>query len=322
MKYIRAFFHTLPFYLVFMSLLFIALPVDFKNKLFPSENSKNAVYSENRIISNNAVQLEDQKTVSEVAKMAISYSKDKADLMKESYDRLFSIVTAVAALIAFLGFKGVDSFLTARKEAEEALVKANEAQANAEKALDKVEKFINETYPQDNKDELNVVIGMIMRHMADSYKNILDKVKPGHNYHEDEIFIGILDNALYYLNSINDKKESKDLLAKAAITKGNIYKRRKSYDLAINSLEELERKYKIIDDSAIYNIACYSCLMAEELNKTQSSIEALRYMQKSLDNLKRSICINIENKTEAKNDRDFEWFRTTKNHEFVKILEQ
>ncbi len=339
MKITRAFAYHIPLYLIVITLLFIAMPKRISNSVIsaltgiPIAEVAQAAKIDNLPPSGKGAttapttnpgqqSAPDSKTIVDVAKLALDGSRDKYDSIKDMYDKLFSVIAAMAALIAFLGFKGVDSFFAAKQKADDTVARAEEAQRKAEQSLSEVQDFINRRYPADNRAELNVVTGMVMRHIADAYKAILDQCKPGHKFDEDKVFLECLDKAIYYLNAV-DSKETVDemVLKRAIITKGNIYRRMGQLEVAIRLLEELQQKYNITDEVAIYNIACYSCLVAKKFADANNSVQADKYILKSLDNLRAAIRLSEENKNEARIDPDLAWFRDTNNQSYLAMLE-
>ncbi|QET03301.1 hypothetical protein FOB72_15405 [Cupriavidus pauculus] len=338
MKIARAFAYHIPLYLIVITLLFIAMPKAVSNSLISaltgipvadvakSEKLDNIPSSGKVATAENGIKSpadpSENRTIVDVAKLALDGSKDKYDSIKDMYDKLFSVIAAMAALIAFLGFKGVDSFFAAKQKADDTVARAEEAQRKAEQSLSEVQDFIKRRYPADNRAELNVVTGMVMRHIADAYKAILDQCKPGHKFEEDKVFLECLDKAIYYLNAVDSREAVDDMVLKRAIiTKGNIYRRMGQLEVAIRLLEELQQKYDIVDEVAVYNIACYSCLVAKKFADAGNSVQADKFILKSLDNLRFAIKMSEESKNEARIDADLAWFRDTKNHSYLAMLE-
>ncbi|MBB6594380.1 hypothetical protein HXP35_03060 [Ralstonia solanacearum] len=183
----RAFSHYIPLYLIVVTLLFIALPKNVSTAIVASLTGTPIVQlpsipgaNVNQVATpgvnappvsqpslSTAQQSAADRNVVDIAKMTIDSSKDKYDSIKDMYDKLFSVIAAMAALIAFLGFKGVDSFLSAKQKADETVARAEEAQRKAEQSLDEVQDFINRRYPADNRAELN----------ASSYTHLNDPLK-------------------------------------------------------------------------------------------------------------------------------------------------
>ena len=83
-------------------------------------------------------QVDQLRPLADIAKMTLDATKDKFDSLKEANDKLFSVLAAMGALLAFLGFKGLDSFMTAKTKAEEAVDRANLAQKEADRAAVKL----------------------------------------------------------------------------------------------------------------------------------------------------------------------------------------
>jgi len=326
----RAILHCIPMYLIVITLLVIALPKEVfyvMNGKNPSEYTPvstegphNVLHSTKNPTSNSA-QLQDSSILT-VARLTLDSSKEKYDSIKDTYDKLFSVIAAIGALIAFLGFKGVDSFLTARNNAEETLLRAQEALETAEKALSQFKDFVENTYPKDNRAEINVMTGIVLRHIADSYRNVVSLCNPAHNLNSDENLKSYLECALYYLNAVDlqDGIDAK-ILTRTASTKGNIYKRLDRIDRAHELLKDFTIKHPNVNDDGIYfNLACYSCLLAKIASNNSQHHEAEKYIQQSLHYLRKSIAINDQNKAAAASDEDFEFMRSQNNQAYLAII--
>ena len=340
-KVSRALAHHIPLYLIVLTLLFIALPRHVSTAIVasvtgtpivtPAPSVPSAGLTQSTPPSSTATpgtqpppstaqQAPADRNVVDIAKMTMDGSKDKYDSIKDMYDKLFSVIAAMAALIAFLGFKGVDSFISAKQKADETVTRAEEAQQKAEQSLVEVQDFINRRYPADNRAELNVVTGMVMRYIADSYKATFEVLKPQHKLDEDVMFLSCIDRGIYYLNSVeNLQSVDKSVLKRAIITKGNLYRRKGELETAISLLEQLADKYGIEDEVAVYNIACYACLAAKKYADSGNNVVAERYIQKALNSLRKTIELSQESKGDAKTDPDFAWFRDT-NHQVYLAL--
>ncbi|MBB6590183.1 hypothetical protein LBW62_19560 [Ralstonia solanacearum] len=337
----RAFSHYIPLYLIVVTLLFIALPKNVSTAIVASLTGTPIVQlpsipgaNVNQVATpgvnappvsqpslSTAQQSAADRNVVDIAKMTIDSSKDKYDSIKDMYDKLFSVIAAMAALIAFLGFKGVDSFLSAKQKADETVARAEEAQRKAEQSLDEVQDFINRRYPADNRAELNVVTGIVMRYIADSYKTIFEVLKPEHKIDEDEMFLKCVDRGIYYLSAVeNLQGVDKSVLRRAIITKGNLFRRRGEVETAISLLEQLADKYGVEDEVAVYNVACYACLVAKKYACAGNNAMAERYIQKAIGSLKKAIELSEEGKDDAKTDPDFAWFRDTSHQGYLALV--
>ena len=125
---------NIPMYLIVFTLLLIALP----RGCFYDGNGNNSSKVERASVQTstlNSGQIQESSNIINIARLVLDGSKEKYDSIKDTYDKLFSVIAAISALITFLGFKGVDSFLTAKKNAEETLLRAQKALETAEKHL-------------------------------------------------------------------------------------------------------------------------------------------------------------------------------------------
>lgn len=247
--------------------------------------------------------------------MTIDSVKDKYDSLKDLYEKLFAVIAALGALFAFLGFKGADSFIQAKQRAEETLKKAEDAQAQ-------INKFLAEIYPKNNKAEVNVTTGIVLRHIADAYKLIVEKNNPAHDFMNDKDYIGFLNGALYYLCSVDNIVGVDDVLGnRAAATKGNVYKRLCEYEKAILTLEQRVKNGIGDDDSILYNLACYYTLKAEKEAVASHATKAAECEQIALRYLSSAIELDCGNKKLASDDDDFDYFRSRKDQRFISLAE-
>ena len=308
----RIFSYHLPLYLIVISLLFIALQKDpFSER--KSQISTNHITNLNKSTTTNKEQSASQVKDSDlltVTKLAIDGSKEKYDSIKDSYDKLFSMIAAIAALIAFLGFKGVDSFITAKKNSSETLEKAVNALKEAQIASEDLKKFKEEIYPKDNRAEINLMTGIVLRIIYDAYKSIIETCKPNHKIDTDPKIQHFLDLAIYYIDVVEAQTDiDEKLLMKAAVTRGNIYKRFGRIKEAYENLLRFSKKYPTCGDSSIqYNLACYSCLLAEHAESTSNHKESVKYQNLSLNHLRAAISCDLANKLAANTEEDFKYF--------------
>lgn len=340
-KLVRGLLYSAPLYLIVITLLIIALPKNVTNSLAerilgPRIENVELKTVLNEIVSNGqkesapthiqATKVDKGESVVEVAKLALDGSKDKYDTIKEMYDRLFSIIVAMAALIAFLGFKGVESFIEAKRKTDDTVQRAENAQQKADQSLSEVQDFIINRYPADNRAEINVFTGMLHMHISDAYENILKLCKPDYDLSKNKEYLRMLFKGLSHLETAVKRSSKKEngadelLLKQAIITQGNIYRRLGDFQRAIFNLEKLEEVYGIVDSVAIYNIACYSCKLGSKYSEEGSkATEVADCVARSLKSLEKAISLEPENQQFAKDDEDFQWFRSTKNEQFLAL---
>ena len=316
-----AFFRNIPIYLIVIVLALAALPKGLFTPLeAPSNNLPKPVGVVGTVGTVPVVERKvtdgDQgsKAVADIARITIDAVKDKYDSLKDLYEKLFSVIAALGALFAFLGFKGADSFIQAKHKAEETLKKAEESQA-------KMDKFLTEIYPRNNKAEVNVTTGIVLRHIADAYSKIIKKTSPDHELLNDKDYQNFLNSALYYLDSVDEATGIDDALRnRTASTKGNIYKRLGEYERAIAVLEQRVKSGVADDDSIIFNLACYYTLKAEKEAGKGNHAKAAEAEQKALEYLATAISMNNENKALCATDCDFSYFVSKKDQRFNSLV--
>ena len=280
--------------------------------------------------SSGPTQADPLRPVADIARMTLDASKDKFDSLKDSNDKLFSVLAAMGALLAFLGFKGLDSFMAAKTKAEEAVEKANLAQKNANLALkeansatDNLNNFLKTVYQITNRAEINVSHGITLREMAAVYKQCWDLQNPGKGLPANGLdqYRAYLNKALYYLNtalcSRNDMDEN--LILRAMGTQCNVYRRLDDYETALVIARQIIDVYPEKDDSAYYNAACYCSLIGQRwVNKIQEAAPA-DYSALAIDYLRQAIAMDSENKKEALKDPDFTWLKSANSQEFAEL---
>lgn len=262
-------------------------------------------------------------STTEVAKLTLDSVKDRFEVLKEGNDRLFSVLAAMGALLVFLGFKGLDSFVAAKNKAEEAVEKAKLAQEQAEKSTEQLENFLEKINKIENRAELNVSQGFALRELATlmmaSWKlqNNDSPLPPDgqRRYHH------YLTDALYYLRiALNDQKYLDEVLILRAMgIQCNVYNRLGNPDKALEISEEMIRLYPEKDDSAYFNAACYCSLLGQRQNDSEVT-DLKDYGAMALRYLRKAIVIEPENKTYASSDQDFSWLKIEKKDEFESLL--
>lgn len=255
------------------------------------------------------------KGLFDIARLTIDSTKDKYDSLKDLYEKLFSVIAALGALFAFLGFKGADSFIQAKQKAEETLKKAEDAQ-------EQINKFLTEIYPKNNKAEVNVTTGIVLRHIADAYKTIISKTQPNHDFINDNDYKNFLKSALYYLDSVDEATGIDDALRnRTATTKGNVFRRLEEYERAISVLEQRIKAGIGDDDSIVFNLACYYTLKAQREANDGNSIKAAEAENLALEHLSNAIAMEPKNRTGAAADADFEYFVKKNDQRFNALIQ-
>jgi hypothetical protein len=247
--------------------------------------------------------------------------------MTATYDKLFSLIAALGALLVFFGFKGVESFVNARtraeetiSKAEEAVLKANDAQLIAEEAIQSLNNFVENRYLKDNSAEINIGQGLVLREMAEMYRLIVSKtaiMQP-----DDQEYCSYLRQSLYYIDKVTDHPEGVDpkILSRAFIVKGNVFTRLGEQTSALKMAEIAFEKYDSLDFSAYFNAACYSCLLAEKHAAKNDHSGAAHYEGLSIKYLRQAIKLRDDFREIAKKDTDFEYFRRNNHANYLSIV--
>jgi hypothetical protein len=252
-----------------------------------------------------SAQADPLRPVADIAKMTLDASKDKYDSIKDANDKLFSVLAAMGALLAFLGFKGLDSFMTAKSEAEKAVVEAQKAQEEAD----------------------NVSHGIALREMAAVYKQGWDlqnhdkKPLPPLPPSGIEQYRAYLSKALYYLDAALQNRDDLDdiLILRAMGTQCNVHRRLGDHEMALAIARQIIATYPKKDDSAYYNAACYCSLIGQRWATTNESAPA-DFSVLALGYLREAIVLEPENKKEAMGDTDFTWLKSAKGEEFNELV--
>ncbi|NMK45506.1 hypothetical protein [Achromobacter sp. Bel] len=262
-----------------------------------------------------------------IAKFAVDSTKDRIDALRESYEKLFGVIATLGALLAFLGFKGVESFMTARAKAQETVEKASAAVASAqdakiqaETAIERLRVFLEEDYPRDNRSEVNVVHGIVMREIAEIYGKLSEA--QGNDKQCPE-YIDALEQSLRYLQKVPYGADGIDpkIACRALVSIGNVKRRLGDIRGALEACQMVLDKYGKDDDSAHYNLACYSCLLAAEATKNHRHSTAMGHGSTAIAGLKRSIELDPRCREAARNDPDFAWFRERGDPAFLQLLQ-
>lgn len=312
MRLIYTIGRNIPIYLIVIALVMIAIPKEFYTSKTQTESANNQ--NQTTALQQNKSKTSDQNEIANIARLTMESSKEKYDSIKDLYEKIFSVIAALGALFAFLGFKGADSFIQARQKAEETL-------KTAEAAQDKINKFLSEIYPKNNKAEVNITTGIVLRHIADAYEKILRKTTPDHALATDPDYCNFIESGLYYLDAA-EKSTGLDeaMRTRIALTKGNMYKRLGDYKQAIYTLEQQIKNNECSDDGIYYNLACYYTLQAQVSASSNKSAEATKEEDKALGYLEKALVMNRDNIDLAKNEEDFSYFRNNRHQGFDATL--
>lgn len=333
----HTFCHVIPLYLIIGAIIVIALPSTAKLRWWPfiqdtstasaqvtstatpaappqSESPAKDV-STPRVTSNNSehgVAQEDVK-LTNIAKLAIDATKERVEMMKESYEKIFSFIAAFGALLAFLGFKGIETFSQTKKNAIEA---ANQAEAaardaatakeEAQAAIKELHDFIENQYKIDNSSEINVSHGIILREIASLQKSLTDQNNDEcKKRHRD-----FLRQSLYYLNlaTENKSKISPRILSRAYVTKGNVQNMLGDYSKALDAATEALAVNQD-DYSAHFNAACYNSKLAEKYNAEGDYSYAATLVNNAIKHLKAATKMNPEYREIMKTETDFNYIK-------------
>jgi tetratricopeptide (TPR) repeat protein len=257
-----------------------------------------------------------QADVATIAKMTIESVDGKYASLKESQDRLFSIIAALGALMTFLGFKGFDSFFKSKEQADAAAKKAEE-----------VKKFLDEQYEIDNRAEFMVIEAATLRNDADLYANI--KQKPSNELLCDSYYRTLLVNAKKYLEAAIELDSKNTLVHIRALgVLGNVYYRfgdyRQAKDCVVKVIKLAEKKGhsgsgNVID--AHFNCACYATKMAASLHLTgeaEKIKEAVELGKEALKKLREYLI--YEDIDDVNSDSDLEFLRIHMKAEFDAVI--
>lgn len=341
----HTFCHVIPLYLIIGAIIVIALPSSAKLSWWPfiqdtstasaqvastakpaaspqSESSTKDA-STPRIassISEHGVAQEDVK-LTNIAKLAIDATKERVEMMKESYEKIFSFIAAFGALLAFLGFKGIETFSQTKKNAQEA---ANQAEAaakdaatakeEAQAAIQELHDFIENQYKIDNSSEINVSHGIILREIASLQKSLTDQNdEECKRRHRD-----FLRQSLYYLDlaTENKSKISPRILSRAYVTKGNVQNMLGDYSKALDAAMEA-LTVNPDDHSALFNAACYNSKLAEQYHSKGDFGYAATLVNNAIKNLEAATKLKPEYKEDMKTETDFDYIKESAAFKYI-----
>jgi len=331
--------YGLPMYLIVGALIYIGLqglwsgdiphPVEaLPRQSMTNTNTTGApLQGDPAAVPLSATGTDDARSITAIAKLAMDSTKDRVDALKESYEKLFAVIATLGALLAFLGFKGVESFLLARtkaqetlEKAEKAVEKADAAKSSAEQAIESLKKFLHEDYPRDNRAEVNVAHGLVMREIAEVY-GALSVACGGPKGCEQ--YIESLEQSLRYLNKVPYGTPGLDpkIACRALVSVGNVKRRLGDVRGALEACQQVLENFDGNDVSAHYNVACYSCLLAQNAARNGRHGIAKDHAAQAIASLRTAVELDRQSQERARADDDFAWFRDRKDPSFMAILD-
>ena len=258
----------------------------------------------------------------EAAHFAIDSSKDNIAYIKEVQDRLFSLIAALGALLVFLGFKGVESYLATQKKVQE-----------AENEMQKYKEFFSTLYEKNNRAAVEIAESAALRDIADMYASIMKHFSQNTTWvsSSDKTYIKYLHDAKKKLSAViqdrTPKRENDDhqISVRALFVLGNIYYRLSDYESALITVQKVLEDYisNDEDNDALFNSACYSSMLASSLMNQGNAKDANIYAGQSLYFIAEFIKSSA-NKSLAKSlvehDSDFDYVRANLDSDYKKIL--
>lgn len=232
--------------------------------------------------------------------MTIESIDGKYTSLKESQDRLFSVIAALGALMTFLGFKGFDSFFKSKEAADLAAKKAEE-----------VSQFLEKQYEIDNRAEYMVIEAATLRNEADLYAEITQKTL-GDSFYEDRLYRAKerVDDAI----SLDSK--NLDVHFRALGVLGNLHYRFKDFKAArdcsekiIKLAEKNNKSHELPAIDAHYNYACYSSRMAEQAQSDGNIKKAIEYGEAALAKIENYLTLEVCQADILDQESDFEFLR-------------
>lgn len=275
------------------------------------------------------------RPVADIAKMTLDASKEKYDSIKDANDRLFSVLAAMGALLAFLGFTGLDSFLAAKNTAQKSEQRAHKAEQRAdaaswraEVASEKLDQFLEKTSGLRNRAELNVSNGIALRETARVYKDIWallnpNPLIPAMPQSGDKDYQGYLKESLRYLEKAMQEKDKLDdvVIQRAMGTQCNVHRALGDYSDALRVAEVIIAEFGDKGDPAHYNAACYCSLLGDQFTKANMPAEGNKYTERAFIYLKAAISIDPANQDDARKDDDFVGLKNADLARFEKMVE-
>lgn len=322
--------YAIPLYIIVGALCYIAAP-DF----FSSILGQPTATQDKRAIANGVVSAHvgasaavppsastgELKTM-EIVRVAMDASKERIESIKEGNDKLFSIISALAALLVFLGFKGVETFRSLNTQAEETLRNSKIASETASQTTIELKDFFENKYPKDNTAEINVAQALVLREMADLYRGVVCRDGPLSDQCQDT-YDNYLDDAIMYLNRVCNHAVGleKKTVSRALIIRGNVLKMRGRTKDALASVLDAHENYDETDSSALYNAACYSSLLAKEAIDSSRNTAATKHISECIGYLRKAIKMKDDYVRTAMTDSDFDHLRNSKSPQFLSIFD-
>lgn len=306
-KLFRYFSYLVMVCIVF-TLCFIALPKTVTDSLvakyLPIDASSEA--GQAQIPKNDKNKLAIAATHSQTPKkVQEENSQTLIDVVREDQKQIFSMIAAIAALLVFLGFKGLDSFLAIHQSAHEAAEDAKE-----------FKKFLEGRYRLDGKAGYMVTHALIRRELADL---CADMNMP---QHATNFLAKAKAQLLDAIPVDSDHEESYELKSRAYGVLGNVYYSLGNYEEALycqNKIIKLETRGDRIKQEpsarlkdAYYNYACYASKMADQFDLQGNHHEASRFGAEAIGQLKKYLIGEDSSplaKLEITEDLDFEYLR-------------
>lgn len=214
------------------------------------------------------------------------------DAIKQDQDRLFSLIVALAALLTFLGFKGLHSLVEAQTSAREAVEGARRYEA-----LWQVQ------YPKDNRAEIAVAMAAALRDMTDMQLDILRQAGAS-NPERSALCHDYLEEARQHLEAVEDDECSLPIKLQVLGVLGNVYYRLGEYENALRVARKAIST-SADDTDAYFNAACYLCKMAEVAERDKQPVKVNRLLKSALSYGKQ-YAAREEDKTVARKTMDEE----------------
>jgi tetratricopeptide (TPR) repeat protein len=203
-------------------------------------------------------------------------SSERFESIKAEQDRLFSLIVALAALLTFLGFKGVQSLLDAQRSAREAMENARQ-----------YEERWQLQYPRDNRAEMAVAMAAALRDITDMQLHILRQMGSA-NPDRSGLYSDYLHTARRHLETVEDTDCSTPIKLQVLGILGNVYYRLESYDSAFRSARKAI-EIDAGDTDAYFNATCYLCKMAEIAESQKKPHEANRLLRQAISYAKQYV---------------------------------
>lgn len=326
--------YIMPLYVVIGSLCFIAAPGLFGSEVKSPDIGKVAPHPA-PAAKQGAETTGDLKVV-DMVRLTLESSKDRFESIKEGHDKLFSLIAALAALLAFFGFKGVETYNATKAKAEETLASADEAVATANEANDlakksikDLENFVQNLYSKGATAEINVAQGLVLKEIAELYRELtmgphtVVQMQLGattqqllNKYHS------YLNESLGYFDRVTDKPEGVDskVVARALIFRATILKKLGRLEEALKNASLAQSQFAGHEYAAYYNAACYCCLLSAQALSKLDPAAASEFEHESINHLAKSIELDASLKQSAAHDDDFQHFRTSNNTRYLALI--